>query len=205
MLDEVGQVMAANYLVEMEVMPHVSKDGEVRRYYEKLDFISEELLTRVYLREIGSLALRKPMAPAFSLEDDILSFLDWSYIIAKRKVGEEAPLWFTSQNLKVGCVLVAASHGPDPYVRRVQEYATKGADAVYLMARGANVAGAIDVANEIERLKIGLTRIPNSDRKYHVKLEEGLVDAVAILFRPVRMNPQTQGTANSLEAGDSGA
>jgi hypothetical protein len=194
LLEDVGQNRAANYLVDMEVLPHVTKDGELRNYYQKLDIIAEELLTRVFLREVGNIALKKPLVEAFALESDILSLLDWSCVLAQRGPGtkDEAPFWFGGKYLKVGCVLVAdpevySRYGCAPYLRRIQDFVLKGADAIYILARGANIDYAIAVSKEAEESQIGLTKVPGSDRRYRVKLETGPRDAIAILLRPVRL------------------
>jgi len=193
LLGDVGETTARNYLITTALDPEINTDETVKQFFQKLDDISEELLTRLFLREIGAVSLGKLTLPDLALEPEITAFLDWAYALAKREPGEEKPeLWFDGKNLKVGCVLVAEPrtfvlHGPAPYIRRAREYAYRGADAVYLLARGINTTCAKTVAEEIDRLKIDLVKVPDSDRKYRIRTATGVVDAIAIVYRPSRL------------------
>ena len=190
LLEDEAKIEARNYLVQQEILPVIAKDDEVREYYGKLLTISEELLNRVFLREVGNVAIKLAHILPGGLSKDILDFLDWSVALVER-VGEEIPLWFSGKHLKVGCILVAKrdtflEYGTEPYVRRAKEHLSRGADAVYVLSRGhSNCAIAHVIGKEIEDLDFGLRKVEGTDRKYDVRLEHGVTEALALLFRPV--------------------
>jgi hypothetical protein len=197
LLEDEGETAAENYLIDQEIAPSMRENGMIQSYYSKLMQIADELLTRVFLREVGRIgkklaAQKKGYGPDDRFSDDITAFLDWAVALAEREKGEEIPpLWFVSRNLKVGCILVSGEdtfldRGPDPYVIRAQGYATKGTDAVYVLARGADIVYAKIVAKEIVRLTtgVGLVLVEGSEKTFKVKVSEGVVEAVALLLRP---------------------
>lgn len=205
LLEDEGETPALNYLIDQEIAPSLKANNNIQSYYGKLMEISQELLIRVFLREVGKVGkslsvLKKGYEPGAKLSDDITSFLDWACALARRKRGEEGPpglLWFDGRNLKVACILVAEedtflNYGSDPYVNRAQGYATRGADAIYVLARGEHIFYAKIIAKDIVRLCTGvsLVLVDGSDKRYKVKVAEGLVDAVALLLRP-KLSSQT--------------
>lgn len=196
LLEDEGETAARSYLMDQEVVPCLTKNEEIRSYYLQLMEIYEELLIRVFLREIGDASTRLAQQPAVNLSQDIIDFLNWSRRLATRAPGVEVPLWFSGRYFKVGCILVAESetyalHGSEPYVRRAQECVSQGANALYVLARGRNIEIAVSVAESIQHsiTKVGLVRVEGSEKTYPVKLEAGISDAIAILFRPVMRKP----------------
>jgi len=205
LLEDEGETPALNYLIDQEITPSLKANTDIESYYGKLMEISEELLTRVFLREVGKVGkklfvLKKGYEPGARLSDDITSFLDWACALARRKKGEEGPpgmFWFNGRNFKVACILVAEedtflTRGSDPYVSRAQGHAVRGADAIYVLARGGHIIYAKIIARDIARLCTGvnLVLVDGSEKTYKVKVADGIVDAVALLLRP-KMSNQT--------------
>jgi hypothetical protein len=199
LLEEEGEVAAATYLMNQEVTPVLIKNAEMKSDFLKLMEISEELLVRVFLREVGTASSRFSSQPAVSLSDDIVNFLDWSRMLALRETGEELgpKLLFEGQRFRVGCILVAnpavfGTHGSEPYLKRAREHVMNGASAVYVLARGGNIMIATVVARDIEQSsrEIGLVKVEGTERKYKIALKAKVTDGVAILFRPAMMRMQ---------------
>jgi len=188
LLEDEGQIPARNYLVDQEINPVLKQNTELKSYYIKLLDISEELLTRVFLREVGNVAIKLDHLLPGTLSDDITSFLDWSWGLAKRD--KSVPLLFNGKYLKVACILIAEVEtitvgGYEPYIRRAEDHVTMGIDVIYLLARGQFIPFAKEIAKEIEKINLGLIKVEGSDKEYIVKIEGKNVKAIAILFRPV--------------------
>jgi hypothetical protein len=199
LLQDEAETPALNYLIDQEIAPSLKANSNIESYYGKLMEISEELLIRVFLREVGKVGkrlsvLKKGYEHDARLSDDITSFLDWACALARRKKGEEGPpglLRFDGRNFKVACILVAEedtflNYGSDPYVNRAQGYAMRGTDAIYVLARGEHIFYAKIIARDIVRLCTGvsLALVDGSDKIYKVRVAERVVDAVALLLRP---------------------
>jgi hypothetical protein len=137
---------------------------------------------------VGNVAIKLDHLLPGTLSDDITSFLDWSWGLAKRD--KSVPLLFNGKYLKVACILIAEVEtitvgGYEPYIRRAEDHVTMGIDVIYLLARGQFIPFAKEIAKEIEKINLGLIKVEGSDKEYIVKIEGKNVKAIAILFRPV--------------------
>ncbi|MFC1505467.1 hypothetical protein ACFLQ6_00190 [Thermoproteota archaeon] len=192
LLGDQGQTAARHYLMEREVEKAIASDDELRKYFLKLEDMAEEVLSRVFLREIGVLATQNVHLNRYALEQDIESFLEWTHKIATRQPQEEFSFWFTSEHLKIGCVLLGdpkkfIAVGTAPYLKRIESHFERGADGIYILARGRGVNQAKMLAKESIENNPHLIMVENSDKEYLVDRPEGIAKAISIVLRPSLM------------------
>jgi hypothetical protein len=199
LLEGEGEMAAVTYLMYQEITPALTKDADMKSDFVTLMEISEELLIRVFLREVGETSTRLSNELGVSFSSDIVDFLDWSRMLALREPGEEIgpKLLFEGKHIRVGCILVAhpkvfLDHGSAPYLKRAKEHVIKGATAVYVLARGNNIVIATEVARDMRQSvgDLGLVMAEGTDRTYKIKLKDRVTNAVAILFRPAVVKMQ---------------
>jgi len=193
LLKDEGEISALSYLRDEEIFPIITNteedDIKIKEIYEKLDLISEELLTRVFIREIGIAASNLGYKPSAKLEDDIYKFLDWSILIAQKGKDEEVELMFVGKYFKVAIILVANEdlflrYGTQPYIDRAMDNMRKGADGIYFLARGHNIIIINAIVADINKKDIGLRFVERSDRTYIIEKNKIKLEAKAALYRP---------------------
>lgn len=189
-LEDEGRIRARNYLVQEEITPIITKNEEMRINYNKLSIISDELLTRIYLREIDNTSIRLSHLTIRDLHKDYINFLEWTVnLVTRDGTGKQTPFLFSGKNFRIGIILVAEentfiSYGSGPYLKRARERVADGVDALYILARGAHILIAEIIAKDIEKSDLGLIKVKGAEKKYKVRFPDGQVDAVSILFRP---------------------
>lgn len=174
--------------------PLVREDQSFAEMYRPIEALDDNgFLTRVLLREfleLGRLLFPREADPSMAAET--VRFVRFLSDIATKE-STDVPLDFRGSLLSVNVLLVARHwklelHGLDPYVNRVEEAAKRGADAVYVCARGDNVGSAREVATILAHKRIGLQR--KKGREYRVRFMGEIVQAVVIPFmRRIRVRP----------------
>jgi hypothetical protein len=149
---------AIEYFFSVIFPEETNEKKEIEEHLEKLHEIDDRgLFVAVFLVEL--IALGKKIPPnvesyrkrAISEVKDLMEFL---YVQAKARPGEETELCFFRKEIKMGILLVAryetALHGEDPYLRRFGKNVRDGCSRIYVVSSGKNIEFAKNIVSKIE-------------------------------------------------------
>lgn len=147
------------HFIETILKPETQKDSELKEFCTVIDEIDERgLFTRVLLRELLEIGRRR--AGITETGDTVFEtgkFTKFLDEIAKKESGEDVPLSFMGNFIRVAIFLIARSKtrelarelGPEMFLHRIREKIKQGVNVIYVFARTArNIDLAKEVCNE---------------------------------------------------------
>jgi len=140
--------------------PEVKHDPTIQRHCEAFERLDREgFFTKIFAREIERLGLR--LYPAVATSDivkETSDFVDFLQIVAEKRPGERVPggTLFVRPRFRTAIALIAsadvlAAAGVTPHLSWISKCWDRGADTVYLCARGS---ANIKVAQGIARILV---------------------------------------------------
>lgn len=140
-----------SYFVTEIMRPKIEGDPEIKEFCTVIDTLDERgLFTRVLLRELKELGYRR--AGVTETGDTVFEtgeFTKFLNEIARKEQGEDVPLTFSRNYIKVSIILIAKPEtgiiGADPFIRRIKQKIKEGINVIYIFARGFN----IDLAQQV--------------------------------------------------------
>jgi hypothetical protein len=144
--------------------PALEKYREILNFSEKLETIERNgLFTTCFLPALSFYADRwisQRKGPSAEIMEEIKNFVDFVYNIANKKeyetkMGEEPPLTYSTNHLKIGVILVARielakKFNYRPHLEMAKEK-LKQSNILFIMGRGRNVYLAETVALKLKR------------------------------------------------------
>jgi hypothetical protein len=149
---------ALDYFLTEVWEPAMHQTAELREICDEVERVERRgLLTRVLLAEYLELGRRLyGEFPSPTVHAEARAFLAHLARVASRSPDDRFPLGFRRGHIRIGVVLAgererAEREGARPYVRACQWHIKNGADAVYVLGRGARRAVVETTASEMER------------------------------------------------------
>ncbi len=132
---------AYNYYMSSIYNPALKSDNLLKEYITIIKDINDiGFFTRIMLseyRKVGNKLYGTDEEDSFCKESvDFFKFLD---CLAKRKPGENTPLLFLGEKIKIGLVYVAKrskynTFGPEGYVRRIEKDINQGVQRIFVLS-----------------------------------------------------------------------
>jgi small subunit ribosomal protein S1 len=149
---------------------HFNENDETTRLeYERLIPTDERgLFFNLLLPELhhyGDLILKHPPTDTFKAE--VEGFINWFHELATREFDDRTNLKYTSNNFKIGVILVAKletwdKYGPSAYTKWGLKYAMDDYNAVYVLAVGRNRREKASIVSDILKQKMGFEQTNNN-------------------------------------------
>lgn len=152
--------------------PEMAGDPEAAELFTKLvEIDTKGIFVSIFLEELYALGegLYKAADNFKDETDEIKEFLEFLLVLARRDLGEDVPLQYVSQDIRVGIVLVAKTataetKGVSPYLRAIDLNIKRGCNSIYLVgyAHAKGFLGRVlSAAEGDERLLVmrGIKRI----------------------------------------------
>ncbi|RLI74982.1 hypothetical protein DRP04_13975 [Archaeoglobales archaeon] len=136
---------ALNRFYDAYYKPEIENKPQIKDLCEIIEAIdSNGWFTRIFLRELKELGTQfhsRFPDPDASIDNEVRDFLQFLYVIATKKPGEDVKLNFDGEHIKVAIILVARAEASsiDPHKKRILGCIQTGIKSIYLSARGANV------------------------------------------------------------------
>jgi hypothetical protein len=135
---------ALDYFLNEVWEPAMQQAPDLREICDEVERVERRgFLTRVLLAEYLDLGRRLYGGfPSLAVHGETRAFLRYVARLASRSPDDRFPLGFREGNIRIGVVLAgererAEREGARPYVRACQWHIKRGADAVYVLGRGA--------------------------------------------------------------------
>jgi small subunit ribosomal protein S1 len=135
-----------DYFVTKILRPRTEEDNEMKNFCTVIDALDEcGLFTRVLLRELKELGYRR--AGITETGDTVFETAEFTKFlaqIARKERGENVPLTFSRNYIKVSIILIAREEteflGTDPFMVRIKDRIKTGISVIYIFARGSNIS-----------------------------------------------------------------
>lgn len=141
-------------------------DDAIRQEYERLIPTDKRgLFFNLLLPELhhfGDLILKHPPTDIFKTE--VAGFINWFHTLATREFDHRTNLKYTSQNFKIGVILVAKletwdKFGPSAYTKWGMKYAMDDFNAVYVLAVGRDRREKASIVSDILIQQMGFEQM----------------------------------------------
>lgn len=121
--------------------PELTGDQEASELFANLvEIDTNGIFVVIFLEELNTLGeeLFNTGNNQIDKTNEIKSFLKFLLVLARRGIGQEIPLDYLSQDIKVGIILVAkaakaAIQGVSPYLKRIDKNIKLGCNSIYLV------------------------------------------------------------------------
>jgi len=147
-------VSAVDHFDQRIAKPAMQDEPVVKIYCTSMEKLDDHgLFSRILLRELmdvgRELHLRMPDDAVTEDAADLIRFLE---TIVDKEREEDVPLEFIGRRLRIRIILVARRgklryEGLQPYLKRIEEAIALRVNAIYICARGMNIAGARRIAS----------------------------------------------------------
>lgn len=184
---------STDYFFANVLRPILSADANLNKTYDVVEKMERKgLFTRILLREIRLMGKKLyPSTPTnreFRETNDFFNFLE---PFASLETGSFICDWeFVRDDIKMGILFVAQSgrlehEGCEPYIKRINEKITRGAQNIYLFGRKPNNIKAVkEIARQLlaENLKV----VDYRTEKYYSFLRSEKLPAICIVLKTER-------------------
>lgn len=173
-----------SYFVTQIMRPKTEGDPEIKEFCTVIDTLDERgLFTRVLLRELKELGYRR--AGVTETGDTVFEtgkFTKFLNEIARKEQGEDVPLSFSRNYIKVAVILIARPGIPvtDPFMKMIKQKIKEGINVIYIFARGFN----IDLAKQVCQLCSQMPELVeiHKGEKFPTKIDNRTVAGYCAIF-----------------------
>jgi len=151
LLIEIGDRRILDWFFRNEYQPNIDKSDQLREWNSKIVEIDERgLFTRLLLVELDDYSKRvigKPANP--QMFSEISGLVDFLFKISTKAYGYDAPLNYTSQNIRIGVILVGETSkvilsGVGPYLTAFAYNLQRQLSSIYMIKWDRELLGALD-------------------------------------------------------------
>lgn len=176
-----------NYFVTEILHQKTDSDVSIKEFCTVIDKLDERgLFTRVLLRELSELGERRAgiteTGDTVFETGEFTKFLDE---IARKERGEDVPLTFSKNYIKVAIILVARPEtgilGVEPFIKRVKEKIKLSINVIYIFAWGSNVNLAKEVYLVCKKMP-ELVEV-NKGEDFPIKIDDRTIEGFCVVFR----------------------
>ncbi|GAH36627.1 unnamed protein product, partial [marine sediment metagenome] len=133
--------------------PKIEGDQDMKEFCTVIDRLDMcGLFTRTLLRELKELGYRRAgVTETGETVFETARFTKFLNEIAKKEAGEDVPLTFLGEYIRIAIILVAkketeALGGVGVFIRRIKERIKRSTNVIYIFARGTNIKFAKEVS-----------------------------------------------------------
>lgn len=166
LLKEIGDRRILDWFFRNEYQPTLEKSKEIKEWNKGIVEIDERgLFTRLLLVELESFSKRISGRTSPEFFGEIVGLVQFLYKIATKGYAHDAPLEYTSRNIKIGVLLVGKTSkilhdGIEPYLKAFTYKIQQQLTSIYVIQFDKELLGARDpkAYEEFVKLTENLTR-----------------------------------------------